>query len=88
MLRTGTTPSWQVAAHVKDAISRGATASVGGMVAELGGSCRGGHFFEPTVLTDATPDMLCYREETFGPIAPLFRFGGEEEAVRLANGTQ
>ncbi|HET6757058.1 MAG TPA: aldehyde dehydrogenase family protein, partial [Burkholderiales bacterium] len=48
----------------------------------------GGTFFEPTVLKDATSDMKLAREETFGPVAPLFRFESEEEAVCLANDTE
>ena len=53
-----------------------------------GGRRVGERFYEPTVLTGATGDMLCAREETFGPVAPLFRFETEEEAVRLANDTE
>jgi acyl-CoA reductase-like NAD-dependent aldehyde dehydrogenase len=48
----------------------------------------GRSFFEPMVLADATPDMLIFREETFGPVAPVFRFKTEEEAIRLANDTE
>ena len=48
----------------------------------------GGSFFEPTVLTGVTPDMKVAREETFGPVAPLFRFKTEEEAIKLANDTE
>jgi succinate-semialdehyde dehydrogenase / glutarate-semialdehyde dehydrogenase len=56
----------------------------------LGGRrhARGGRFFEPTVLADVTPAMLVSREETFGPVAPLFRFSTEEEAIALANDTE
>ena len=59
-------------------------------VAALGGQPHGAGklFFEPTMLTEAAPDMLVAREETFGPVAPLFRFRGEAEAVRLANDTE
>ena len=48
----------------------------------------GGNFFQPTVLTDVTPDMTVAREETFGPVSPLFRFTTEEEAVAMANDTE
>jgi succinate-semialdehyde dehydrogenase/glutarate-semialdehyde dehydrogenase len=48
----------------------------------------GGRFFEPTVLTDVTPQMAVAREETFGPVAPLFRFRTEAEAIGLANDTE
>ena len=48
----------------------------------------GGTFFEPTVLTEVTPAMLVAREETFGPVAPLFRFETEAEAIRMANDTE
>jgi succinate-semialdehyde dehydrogenase/glutarate-semialdehyde dehydrogenase len=48
----------------------------------------GGTFFEPTVLTGATSQMKCFQEETFGPLAPLFKFKTEEEAIKLANDTE
>ncbi|MBZ0226890.1 MAG: aldehyde dehydrogenase family protein, partial [Bauldia sp.] len=48
----------------------------------------GGSFFEPTVVADATPAMMVAREETFGPLAPVFRFADEAEAVRMANDTE
>ena len=48
----------------------------------------GGTFYEPTVLTGVTPDMKIFREETFGPVAPLFRFGSDAEVVELANRTE
>ena len=48
----------------------------------------GGTFFEPTVIAEASPDMLFMKEEIFGPVAPVFRFGSEEEAIRLANDTE
>ena len=48
---------------------------------------RGGRFFEPTILSGATKDMLVAQEETFGPVAPLFRFKSEEEVIALANDT-
>ncbi len=73
----------QVKEHVRDAIEKGAKLLTGGKPHALGG-----HFFEPTVLTEVTPDMMVAREEIFGPIAPLFRFRDEAEAIRLANDTQ
>jgi len=72
----------KVAAHVKDAVTRGAKVLTGGNRHALGGT-----FFEPTVLTEVTSDMTIAQEETFGPGAPLFRFRDEDEAVALANGT-
>ena len=72
----------KVEAHVADAVAKGARVLTGGRR-----HARGGTFFEPTVLADVTPDMLCAREETFGPVAPLFRFKDEEEAIALANAT-
>ncbi len=73
----------KVEAHVADAVARGARVLAGGKRHE-----RGGTFFEPTVLADVTAAMRCAREETFGPVAPLFRFGTEAEAVALANATE
>ncbi len=70
--------------HVADAVKKGAKVALGGeRDSKLGHT-----FFQPTVLTDATTDMLCAREETFAPVAPLFRFQTEEEAVREANDTE
>jgi len=70
-------------AHVEDALRKGATLLVGGArAADLGPN-----FYLPTVLGDATTDMAIFREETFGPVAPLFRFDSEEDAVRMANDT-
>ena len=54
----------------------------------VGGKPLGGNFFEPTLLTDVTPTMAVAREETFGPVAPLFRFKDEEEAIAMANATE
>ena len=68
---------------IADAVSRGARILLGG--ARHG---RGGNFFQPTVLADVTADMAIAQEEIFGPVAPLFRFSGEDEAVRLANATR
>lgn len=69
--------------HVDDAIARGATVVTGGS-----GHALGGNYFEPTLLTGASKDMKIFREETFGPVAPVFRFKTEEEAIQLANDTE
>lgn len=68
--------------HVKDAVSKGARILVGGKPHALGRT-----FFEPTVLVDATHDMLLAQEETFGPVAACFRFDTEQQAIAAANGT-
>ncbi len=73
----------KVEEHIQDALAKGARIVVGGKRHALGGS-----FFEPTVLADVTTDMAVTREETFGPVAPLFRFDTEEEVIRLANDTE
>ncbi len=73
----------KVEEHIADAIAKGAKVIAGGRRHALGRT-----FFEPTVLTDAAPGMAVAREETFGPLAPLFRFRTEEEAIRMANDTQ
>ncbi|MFC7334477.1 NADP-dependent succinate-semialdehyde dehydrogenase [Rhodocista pekingensis] len=73
----------KVEEHIRDAVSKGARIVTGGRRHALGGS-----FFEPTVLADVTPAMAVAREETFGPVAPLFRFKDEAEAIRLANATE
>ena len=73
----------KVESHVKDALDKGARLVTGGKRHALGGT-----FFQPTVLADAKPEMKIFREETFGPVAPLFRFKTEEEAIRLANDTE
>jgi succinate-semialdehyde dehydrogenase/glutarate-semialdehyde dehydrogenase len=72
----------KVEAHVKDAVARGARVVAGGKRHALGRS-----FYEPTVLADVTPAMRLAQEETFGPLAPLFRFGDESEAIAIANNT-
>jgi succinate-semialdehyde dehydrogenase/glutarate-semialdehyde dehydrogenase len=72
----------KVESHVADAVAQGARVAAGGKRHALGGN-----FYEPTVLLDVTPGMRVAREETFGPVAPLFRFDTEEEAVRMANDT-
>jgi succinate-semialdehyde dehydrogenase/glutarate-semialdehyde dehydrogenase len=75
----------KIESHVADALAKGATLVTGGKrLAGLGAD----RFYEPTILRDATSDMLCAREETFGPVAPVFRFETEAEAIRLANATE
>ncbi|HKF24995.1 MAG TPA: NADP-dependent succinate-semialdehyde dehydrogenase [Candidatus Acidoferrum sp.] len=69
--------------HIRDAREKGAKVLLGGRRHALGG-----RFFEPTILTEVTPDMAVSREETFGPVAPLFRFKTEAQAVELANATE
>ena len=73
----------KVEAHVADALAKGARVLCGGARHE-----RGGNFYQPTVLADVTPVMKVAREETFGPVAPLFRFDTEAEAVAMANATE
>ncbi|PRX11338.1 UNVERIFIED_ORG: succinate-semialdehyde dehydrogenase/glutarate-semialdehyde dehydrogenase [Martelella mediterranea] len=69
--------------HIEDAVSKGAEIRLGGKNHE-----KGGLFFQPTVLTGVTPEMKCAREETFGPVAPLFRFESEEDVIAMANDTE
>jgi len=73
----------KVQEHVADARAKGGTVTLGGKPHALGGT-----FFEPTIITGATSSMLMAREETFGPVAPLFRFRNEAEAVQMANDTE
>ncbi len=73
----------KVESQVADAVGQGARVLAGGARHALGGT-----FYQPTVLADVTPDMLIAREETFGPVAPLLRFGDEAEAIALANATE
>jgi succinate-semialdehyde dehydrogenase/glutarate-semialdehyde dehydrogenase len=73
----------KVESHIADAVGKGAKIVIGGKRSALGGS-----FFEPTVLANVTTDMIITREETFGPVAPLYRFKEEKEAVRMANDTE
>ncbi len=73
----------KVEAHIADAVGKGARVVAGGHRHALGGS-----FFEPTIVVDVTSAMLMAREETFGPVAPLFRFKTEAEAIHLANDTE
>ena len=69
--------------HISDAVGHGARIMCGGKRHALGGT-----FFEPTILADVTPAMKVSREETFGPVAPLFRFKDEAEAIAMANDTE
>jgi succinate-semialdehyde dehydrogenase/glutarate-semialdehyde dehydrogenase len=73
----------KVEAHIADAVACGARVVTGGRR-----HVRGGTFFEPTVLADVTPQMRVAREETFGPVAPVFRFSHEAQAVSMANDTE
>jgi succinate-semialdehyde dehydrogenase/glutarate-semialdehyde dehydrogenase len=73
----------KVEAHVADARAKGARVLTGGQRHALGGT-----FFQPTVLADVTRDMLVAREETFGPVAPVFRFSTDQEAIEAANATE
>ncbi len=73
----------KVEEHIGDALGKGAHLATGGKRHALGGT-----FFEPTVLVDVKPDMLVAREETFGPVAPLFRFKTDAEAIGLSNDTE
>lgn len=72
----------KVEEHIADAVEKGASIVCGGQRHALGGS-----FFQPTILRDVTPAMRVAKEETFGPVAPLFRFETEEEAIAMANDT-
>ncbi|MBP8271171.1 MAG: aldehyde dehydrogenase family protein, partial [Sphaerotilus sp.] len=71
----------KVESHVADALAQGARVVVGGHRV-------GERFYAPTVLADVTPAMLCSCEETFGPVAPVFRFKTEDEVIELANATE
>ena len=73
----------KVEEHIQDAVAKGATVAVGGKRHSLGGL-----FFEPTLLTGVTTNMKVTKEETFGPVAPLFRFKTEEEGIAMANDTE
>lgn len=73
----------KVEEHIADALSKGARVMVGGSRHELGQS-----FFQPTILADVDTSMKVTKEETFGPLAPLFRFKTEEEAIQMANDTE
>jgi len=73
----------KVESHIEDALAKGARIVTGGKRHALGHG-----FFEPTILADVTPAMKVARDETFGPLAPLFRFSSDEEVIRLANDTE
>ncbi|MCH8188870.1 MAG: succinate-semialdehyde dehydrogenase [Proteobacteria bacterium] len=73
----------KIEAHIADAVAKGARLVAGGGRHDLGGT-----FFEPTILADVTPGMAVAREETFGPLAPVFRFKTDEQAVQMANDTE
>lgn len=74
----------KVDAHVKDALERGSNVLIGGQPE----TSLGLTFFQPTLLVDVPPDALCAREETFGPLLPMFKFGADEDAVKLANASE
>lgn len=73
----------KVDAHIRDALSQGAQLLTGGS-----GHSLGGLFYQPTVISDVTPAMRIASEETFGPVAPIFRFETEEQAIEMANDTE
>lgn len=73
----------KVEEHVRDALALGATVITGGKQSEAGGG-----FYLPTILANATRNMLIFREETFGPVAPIFRFSTEQEVIEMANDTE
>jgi succinate-semialdehyde dehydrogenase/glutarate-semialdehyde dehydrogenase len=73
----------KVEEHIADAVSHGAKVVLGGKRHKLGGN-----FFEPTIITEVPQKAMVFREETFGPVAPLFRFKTEEEAIALANDSE
>jgi succinate-semialdehyde dehydrogenase / glutarate-semialdehyde dehydrogenase len=82
----------KVESHVADALGKGARVVVGGQRLKAGAAdtvrAEGQRFYQPTVLADVTADMLCAKEETFGPVAPVFRFSTEAEVIELANATE
>jgi succinate-semialdehyde dehydrogenase/glutarate-semialdehyde dehydrogenase len=71
----------KVSSHVADALAKGGRVLAGGKPLQ-------GQFHEPTVVADASADMLCAKEETFGPFAPVFKFKTEQEAIHAANNTE
>jgi len=73
----------KVEMHIRDAVAKGARVALGGNRHALGGT-----YFEPTILIDVSSDMLVAKDETFGPLAPLFRFSTEAEAIHMANDTE
>src|ERR1700739_3417701 len=72
----------KVESHIADAVKKGAKVGTANRAAQ------GGSFFEPTVSTDATTDLIITKEETFGPFALLYRFKSEADAVKMANDTE
>jgi len=73
----------KVEEHIADALAKGGKIALGGQRHALGGT-----FFEPTIITGVKPSMMVAREETFGPVAPIFSFKDEKEAIRMANDTE
>jgi len=73
----------KVEEHIADATAKGATVALGGQRSQLGGT-----FFEPTLLINVTTEMMVSNDETFGPLAPLYRFGTEQEVIDMANDTE
>lgn len=73
----------KVREHVEDAVAKGAKVAIGGE-----GHSLGGRFFQPTVLSNVSEEMLCMREETFGPLAPVVKFSDESDVIQLANNTE
>ncbi|AOA57766.1 NAD-dependent succinate-semialdehyde dehydrogenase [Acinetobacter larvae] len=73
----------KIEAHIADAVAKGAEVVVGGQVSALGG-----HYFQPTVIQHAQDDMLCFSDETFAPLAPIFKFEQEDEVIQRANNTE
>jgi len=73
----------KVESHIQDALTKGARLVAGGSR-----HSNGGNFFEPTVLADVTPDMIVSKEETFGPLAPIYRFGSDADVIKMANDTE
>jgi len=73
----------KVEEHIQDAVSKGARVVIGGKRHVLGGT-----FFQPTIICDVTQEMLVSREETFGPVAPIFKFETDDEAIKMANDTE
>lgn len=73
----------KITEHVKDAVSKGAKVETGGKAPD-----RDGFFYEPTVISGVTTEMMVAKDETFGPLAPIFEFETEEDAIELANDTE
>ena len=78
----------QVQDLVKEAVSKGAKATTGGGIPDLGGQLDQGYFLQPTVLDNATLDMKVYKEEIFGPAMPIVTFKQDSDAIILANDTE